>query len=305
MKIFIIHRGLDYEKVEKLKAKITETVNVDLLALESNNDNEKWYKEAKKKINQSDMVLYALGDQTYDSDNVDLEIKYSLKKKKQILLYRLNPEQNDTISKALYKKDAYNNKEIPLYKEFVLDDLVNIFKYGYGFDIKDKLNETKDPKRENELIEQYKTYLATSEEVLTRRQNTSNFYTTLNTSMLTIASTACGLIFGISGINNSLLIVSIIMLIMGVIGILLNLNWMSLIESYGRLNGAKMTVISEIEKSLPANIYDTEWKVMSEKLGSSRYVSFTSIEKRLPLFFIIMFIVMLCLSIGLLVFSLI
>ena len=44
-----------------------------------------------------------------------------------------------------------------------------------------------------------------------------------------------------------------------------------------------------VEKSLPANIYNTEWKVMSEKLCGEKYVSFTSIEKRIPAFFTILF----------------
>ena len=232
-----------------------------------------------------------------------MEIKYAIKKQKRILLFRLNPNEKSTINYTLFKKDEYSNVEKPLFKEILLQDLARIIKCGYDFDIQDKLNETKDPKRENELIEQYKVYLATSEEVLTRRQNTSNFYTTLNTSMLTLAVTISGILFGISQIN-SLFVISLILFAVSIIGILLNVNWSNLLESYGRLNSAKMRVISEMEKNLPANVYDTEWKVMSEKLYDGKYVSFTSIEKRLPVSFIVLFGILLVVSIVLFFISL-
>lgn len=303
MKIFIIHRGKDAKKVERFKKQIQQTIDVDLLALESDPDNQKWFKEAKVKIDRSDLILFALGKHTHESENVDKEILYALKRKKQILLYRLNPKSDDKINRVLFRRDDYTNTDKPLFKEIELEDLVKIFRYGYSFDVQDKLNDTNLPKRENELIEQYKAYLATSEDVLTRRQNTSNFYTTLNASMLTVATTVSGVLLGIPALSNSLLVVSLIFFPVSVVGILLNINWISLLESYGRLNSAKIRVISEMEKNLPANIYDTEWKVMSERLGDRSYVSFTAIEKRLPMFFIALFGILACVSIVMFTFA--
>ena len=303
MKIFIIHRGNDYDRVETLKSQIKDLVEVDLLSLSSNPNNKSWFQEAKSKIKQSDLILYALGKNTHESKNVDLEIRYAIKKKKQILLFRLNPDEQSIINQSLFKKDEYSNTDKPLFKEIVLQDLTKIISCGYDFDIQSKLNETKDPKRENELIEQYKAYLATSEEVLTRRQNTSNFYTTLNTSILTITATVAGILFGVSKIDG-LLTIALTLAVISIIGIILNVNWYNLLESYGRLNSAKMRVISEIEKSLPANIYDTEWKVMSEKLYSGKYVSFTAIEKRLPVAFIVLFTILFAVGVALFIFCL-
>jgi hypothetical protein len=238
-----------------------------------------------------------LGTETHTSPNVDDEIKYSLKKQKKILLYRLNPQNKDRINACLFRKDSFNNTDKPLFKEIKLDDLTRIIQYGYDFDVAKQLDKTKDPKRETELIEQYKAYLQTSEEVLTRRQNTSNFYTTLNTTMLTIMATVVGVLVGLANVN-SLLVTSLILFAVSAVGILLDINWLCLLESYGRLNGAKMKVISEIEKNLPANIYDTEWRVMSEKLYGGKYVSFTAIEKRLPVCFIVLYALLACASIA-------
>lgn len=303
MKIFIIHKSDDYEDVMKLTRRINDLVKVDLLALVSKKDDKYWWKEAKTKIDQSDMILYVLGAMTHTSTNVDDEIKYSLKRKKQILLYRLHPEEKNEVNSSLFQKDSFTNVDKPRFKEIALEDLPRVLKYGYDFDIAKQLEQTKDPKRETELIEQYKAYLQTSEEVLNRRQNTSNFYTTLNTTMLTIMATVVGVTVGLTGVNG-LLVTALSLLAVSVVGILLNINWLSLLESYGRLNSAKMKVISEIEKNLPANIYDTEWRVMDEKLYGGKYVSFTAIEKRLPFCFIVLYsllviagIVMFCISV--------
>lgn len=45
-----------------------------------------------------------------------------------------------------------------------------------------------------------------------------------------------------------------------------------------------------------ANIYDTEWKIMSEKLGTKNYVPFTKIEKRVPKIFIGVYIFLVCVA---------
>ena len=301
MRIFIIHRHTDNKAVEKLKEKILKTVSVDLLALECDVNNKKWFGEAKAKIKQSDVVLVALGETTKDGNGVNKEIKYSLKKHKHIFVIRLNDEDNQNskeykINDCLYKRDDFNNSEKPLFKEIELSDVAKIVKFGYDFDVSAKLEDTRPPVRDCDLIEQYKAYLATSEDVLTRRQNTSNFYTTLNTSLLTITVTVAGVLFGLSMVN-ALFVISIMLFTVSVVGVLLNLNWLKLLESYGQLNGAKIKVISEMEKRLPANIYDTEWKVMSEKLCDRKYVSFTAIEKRLPLVFVVLNCILLVASI--------
>ena len=86
MKIFIIHRGMDYDEVEKLKKMVPSKLGADLLSLSSDPDNKNWFAEAKTKIKQCDMALYVLGRETYDSPNVDKEIRYALKQKKQMTI---------------------------------------------------------------------------------------------------------------------------------------------------------------------------------------------------------------------------
>jgi len=51
-----------------------------------------------------------------------------------------------------------------------------------------------------------------------------------------------------------------------------------------------MAIIRNIEKQLPASLYDAEWKALSDQLNKKRYVSFTNSEKRLPSVFIAIYI---------------
>lgn len=297
MRIFIIHKGSDFEKVELLKDEIYEKTHADILVLNGNLSSaggDSWKKEAKAKIKFSDVILYALGAESHTSKNIDFELKIALKYHKQILLLRLNPEQIDQVNDVLFYNDKYMSSTVgstkkPLFKELSLNDLTKFIKYGYGFDIADKLDETLEPKRTTEIIEQYKKYLETSEQLLTRRQNTSNFYTTLNSSILGFGSTISGIIFGLESLKNNAVIAFVIFIIVSLLGFLLCANWLCLLESYGKLNSSKIRVICEIEKRLPVNIYDTEWKVMSEKLGGNRYHSFTSLEKRIPIIFMLIY----------------
>ncbi len=304
MKIFIVHSGSDKERVLNLQKKIYEKTKADLLMLsgtQTDSKDEAWKKEAKEKIKEANVIIYILGEKSHASKNIDFELSVAINKKKQILLLRLNQDANDKINAVLFKEDKYMTSNAHtsnkcLFKEVSLDDLTKFIQYGYGFDISYKLDDTHDPKRKEDIIEQYKVYLETSEQVLNRRQSTSNFYTTLNTSILGVGTTVSGILLGLEIINNSIMITSMIFLIIGLLGFMLCFNWLCLLESYGKLNSSKITVISEIEKRLPVNIYDTEWKVMGEKLGERKYVSFTKLEKRIPCIFMIIYgiILLLC-----------
>ena len=67
----------------------------------------------------------------------------------------------------------------------------------------------------------------------------------------------------------------------------------NILDAYGTLNAAKMKVLNLLEEQLPIALYDTEWRIMSDKLNNKKYVSFTDSEKRIPkLFMAIYFLIM-------------
>ena len=149
----------------------------------------------------------------------------------------------------------------------------------------DIFNNTIESLNKEELLEQYKVFLQTSEDLVTRRQNVNNFYITINAALFTL--------FGVCiSISDSFISKLIIALLLLSIGIILDISWLKTLEAYGILNGSKMKVISIIEKQLPASLYDSEWTVMSDKLNSKKYVSFTDNEKKIPKLFIALYILL-------------
>src|SRR5439155_22128036 len=57
-------------------------------------------------------------------------------------------------------------------------------------------------------------------------------------------------------------------------GILFCVAWIALIRSYKKLNEAKFTVISVIERKLPAVLFDAEWKYLVEDKKKKRRFGF-------------------------------
>lgn len=46
-------------------------------------------------------------------------------------------------------------------------------------------------------------------------------------------------------------------------------------------------------------VYDSEWTIMSDKLNSKKYISFTDSEKRVPKLFIMFYALLMLVAIGL------
>lgn len=304
MNIFVIHKSDDQNEVIALTKRIKKKVkSTNFLILTDGND--KWKKEAKDKIKIADCILVVVGEHTHKSQYVDYEINLAKKYRKKIFVIRLDNKDyiinktlflNDKFMEVKYHKNFDTNRR-PLFKEITAEDFIMLTREGFDFDLQHEINKTKDPKRIEELIEQYKIYLATSEDVITRRQNASSFYIGTNTAIIGVLTTVAGLILGLENISNKLMIISIIAVSSAILGIIICSNWYLLLDSYGKLNSAKMKVISTLEKDLPANIYDTEWRVMNEKIGNTKYRSFTNIEKRVPLTFLLLYCIVIILSI--------
>ena len=147
------------------------------------------------------------------------------------------------------------------------------------------LPDEKKEERKDQLLEQYKMFQQTSEVLVERRQNVNSFYITVNSALVAIV----GLILGLVSYPLNLWVI----FFMCVVGIILDISWIGILNSYGSLNSAKMKLINLIEEQLPIALYDMEWKIMSDKLNSKKYTSFTDSEKRIPKLFLITYAVIL------------
>lgn len=280
MNVFVIHSGSDYEYInENIINKLKNSVNFLMLNTQNSDTRKKvfWKKEVKNYIKQADIVLIVVGKNSAKSKNISWEIKKALEKDKYLVCYKLN--EKFEIPQLLYKNALFSEKKqlIPVEAKNV-DDIKNIISIcsnnDYGL-----LNQEIEKLDIEHLFEQYKIYLQTSEDLVARRQNVNSFYISINTALFS----ALGIILTL---ENTITIKMIIAVLLMIPGIILDLSWIRLLNSYGVLNSSKMRIVSMIEKKLPANLFDAEWGVMSDKLNKQKYVSFTSSEKSIPKIFI-------------------
>ena len=136
------------------------------------------------------------------------------------------------------------------------------------------------------LLEQYRIMVETSEKLMDRRQSTSNLYTTLCSALVALVGASFAL--------NNLQIISIVSLLTGIIITCLCVNWKSCLKSYDMNNAGKFAVLNAIEKILPANMFDCEYRY-NTKNGIRSY---SARERIMPIIFLVFGCIMICLGAG-------
>ena len=127
-----------------------------------------------------------------------------------------------------------------------------------------------------DLLEQYKLYVQSAENVSARRVASSHYLLALNTALVALY----GLQSAGFGQNFWTLFVPII-------GIPVSLLWRSIIKSHADLNRVKFDVIHEFEEHLPAEPYKFEWLLAEEGQGKA-YRAVTTIERWIPILFAVL-----------------
>ncbi|MBO5938377.1 MAG: hypothetical protein J6Q82_02610, partial [Clostridia bacterium] len=122
-----------------------------------------------------------------------------------------------------------------------------------------------------------KYFLETTENLITRRLNVNSFYISANTALISIAGTIFAL-----GSEGELLSKLIVIFALSVPGILLNISWHRMLQSYYINNQSKIKLLSMMESRLAVSLYNAEWQAMKNKFSKKKYISFTDNEKRLP-----------------------
>jgi hypothetical protein len=131
---------------------------------------------------------------------------------------------------------------------------------------------TEENKAKEQYLDLYKLAVEMADRVSARRATANAFFLTVNTALLAFVST------------RSLKALWMVALA----GIALSATWAVLLKSYRDLNGAKFSVITEMENNLEVKIFDDEWKRLKEKRTGSwreRYAEFGTVERLVPLIF--------------------
>lgn len=127
-----------------------------------------------------------------------------------------------------------------------------------------------------DLLEQYKLYVQSAENVSARRVASSNYLLTLNTALVALYG------FQSAGFGENLWALAV-----PGVGIAVSLLWRSIIRSHADLNRVKFDIIHEFERYLPAAMYRYEWQLAEEGQGKV-YRAVTTIERRIPALFVVL-----------------
>ena len=125
----------------------------------------------------------------------------------------------------------------------------------------------------SDLLEQYKLYVLSAENVSARRVISNRYLLTINAALVAL--------YGLQSANFGQ---GYWTLLIPVIGIPVSLLWYLIIKSHADLNRIKFDVIHEFEQHLPAAMYKHEWLLAEEGQGTT-YRAVTKIERWIPILF--------------------
>lgn len=246
-----------------------------------------WKREAKKVIRMAQVVLVIVGEDACNpgkEKSMGWEVQQALKYNKLVMIYNTG---NNRIPDYLMQVDHFTKLKQQVSPSMTLEAIkARIDNYARGYyDIftaqYSQLSDQEKVSRKGELVDQYKMFQKTSEDLVARRQSVNSFYISVNGALVSLV----GLVLGLVEAPANLLVV----MFMCAVGIIIDSSWISILDAYGTLNAAKMKVINLLEEQLPVALYDVEWQIMSDKLNSRKYISFTDSEKRVPRIFRIIY----------------
>ena len=124
-----------------------------------------------------------------------------------------------------------------------------------------------------DLLEQYKLYVQSAENVSARRVASIQYLLTLNAALVALYG------FQSAGFGENYWT-----LLVPITGIIVSLLWRLIIKSHADLNRVKFKVIHELEQHLPAAMFKYEWRLAEEGQGKA-YRAVTTIERWIPVLF--------------------
>ncbi len=312
MDIYVIYSFEDKTKVDAvlkdIKSKDKEGA-LHFFMFSPFNENQFWHKTAVDKLKKCNLVCYFcdLNKKLIANrlKNVKWELGVANKFNKKTFIIRLDEElpqakcQSNSIAQEIFGLD-YSGELLNLSRYRVCDtnEITDILLEESQWTVEKSLINIDLQKDINEfeyyqlLISEYQIMVDTSEKLMERRQNISNLYTSICAALLAFIGAAFA--FG------NLTATFVIMLLAGLVFTSLALNWKACLRAYEMNNAGKFAVINAIEKILPANMFDCEYRY-NTKNGIKSY---SNRERLLPHIFVIVGISLIALSLVMLVLTL-
>ena len=138
------------------------------------------------------------------------------------------------------------------------------------------------------LLEQYKLYVETADRVSSRRALANTFFLTIASALLSGGFAIVGTAYKSRNLFDGVASAAV-----SIGSLMVAVSWFYALRSYAQLNAGKFEIIQELESKLPASPYRREWKVLGEGKSSEKYLPLTKVERIVPIFFTLTYIVML------------
>lgn len=258
MKLFVIHRFRDKKLAKSNLKKIAKNLSIELkLIFLNSSGDDEWKSAAIKSIEKAEAIVIFNRELCEESENAKWEIERAKQSGKNLIFL----DNNDKFHKSAEKIRSL-------------------------YELKEEFNACFSSENSHDL-ELYKIMIESSESLIQRRQKTNAFFITVIGSLITIAS----LLVKVEAINDFGLYA------LYFVALLICNSWRNLISNYGKLNKAKFDVILRLEKDLGSQIYSAEWIALGKGRRPKKYMSFTSTEKNVPLWFGVLITVLILASV--------
>ncbi len=263
MKIFFCYKHTDSVLADLSIDKMLKYSSNSIAVLREVKHSENWKINAERQMQESDFVIFLIGNNTFRSKNLIWEYAKAKELNKQIIGIKLIDASEESVLFCQGFQVFDNPRQAWPYLKKV-------------FDIDREL-----------LLEQYKIMVSSTEKVTDQRMKVNNLFFTVTSTMLSLA-----LIIGKT--FNFTLVGIIGMILITIMSFLVTFFWEDLICSYGKLNKGKFKVIDVIEKQLRTNMFEKEWKILTEEIKyepNSR--TEVKIVKRFRAFIVLIFLIQL------------
>lgn len=257
MKLFICHRSNDKSESDEIIKLLFELTDNSIAVLRETDHDEKWKVKVEEKFKEVDFVVFLIGSDTFESDQLKWEYAKAKDLNKRIIGIKLKDASQESIL-FCQAFQVFDNPEQSL--KYLRDT----------FETDQKLR-----------LEQYKIMVSSTEKVTDQRLKVNNLFFTVTSSILSI-----GFILAKAFEFSTLGVVG--MLFMTVMAFIVSFFWAKLINSYGTLNTGKFTVIDKIEKQLRSNMFEDEWQILKEIGYESNSKTEIKVIKRFRIFIIVL-----------------
>jgi hypothetical protein len=235
MKLFVCNRSKDKEIAKQAIDDLLNKSENFIAIQQETEQSDTWQKKVEQKMQESDFVIFLLGADTFDSEQIIWEYAKAKDLNKQIIGYKLSNASEQSI---LFCQGFQ-----------VFDNPEHCVKF---------LTKTYDDDRKLKF-DQYKIMVGSTEKVTENRMKVNNLFFTITSSILSVGF-VLGKTFGFT------LKAMLGMLTLTVLSLIVSFFWEKLIQSYALLNRGKFKVIDKIEKQLRTNMFEDEWKILTQEI---------------------------------------